>query len=389
MAEGSADPDLTPQRVRWWYLSGNHWIDLEAQDEPGNLLADATNGLLNSGIIKFDLPPVESSTLLPTDRYWIRAGIVKNSRSIADTVAISAQAVSATFIDHGNAPDHLNQPLPAESIAGPAEPLPEIQVVHQPYSSLGGKPPEQAGHFYTRVSERLRHKNRALTSWDYERMILEAFPSIYKVKCLPAGVSEDPHLADQIQIIVIPDIRGKRPFNPFEPKVPNDTLLEIEQYLLRYSTPLARFEVKNPTYVRLKVRFGVRFRPGYNPGYYAQLLNEELQRFLSPWAYDESAEIAFGGKIYASLIINFIDEQPYVDYVAGIRFFTSIDGKPFKDVKVEKAELEDVSVGAPDAILVSAREHVIDLITEEAYEEKYFTGINYMKIELDFQIAEE
>jgi hypothetical protein len=379
MAEGSADPDLPQEKIEWHFLDANQWRSLQQ----GRLLSDTTNGLLNSGIIKFDLSPVQAGTRLPADLYWIRAAIGRNSRSVADIVAIKAQAVSATFIDRGNAPDHLSQPLPAGSITGLAETQPAIQAIHQPYSSFGGKSPEQANSFYIRASERLRHKNRALTCWDYEHMVLEAFPGIFKVKCLPVGTSEDPRLADVIQVIIIPDIKGKLPFDPFEPKAPADVLFQIEQYLARQCAPLAHFKVKNPIYLRLQVRLGVRLRPGANPGYYRSILNEELQRYLAPWAYDRSAEIVFGGAINTSLIINFVEERPYIDYVAGIKLFIiTPDGLTRSYNPTDKGP----SFG-PDAIIVSDRSHQIDLITEEGYEAEYFTGINYMKIELDFQIA--
>lgn len=376
MAEGSADPDLEQEKIQWSFLDGDHWRSLEG----GQMLSDSTNGLLNSGIIKFSLAPVQAGTRLPPGLYWLRAAIARNSRSIGDTVAIRAQAISATFIDQGNAPDHLSQPLPAESITGLAEPQSQVQAVHQPYSSFGGKSPEQAGSFYTRVSERLRHKNRALTSWDYEHMVLEAFPGIFKAKCLPVGASEDPRMADVIQVIVIPDIKGKLPFDPFEPKSPADVLFQIKQYLAGHCAPFARFEVKNPTYLRLKVRLGVRLRPDANPGYYKNALNEELQRYLAPWAYDRSAEIVFGGEINPSLIVNFVEKRPYVDYVAGIKLFISPNGRDY-------APYTEESVFAPDAVLVSDHSHEIDLITEEGYEEEFFSGINYMKIELDFQVT--
>ncbi len=384
MAEGSADPDVAPQPIHWWYLNVNQWNSLEE----GQLLSDTTNNLLNSGIIKFDLPPVQPGTLLPPDLYWIRVTIATNSRSVADTIAIKAQAVSATFEDHNNAPDHLSQPLPAQSITSLTDAQPEVKAIHQPYSSFGGKSPEQAGSFYTRVSERLRHKDRALTCWDYEHMVLEAFPSIFKVKCLPVGVSSDPRMADVIQVIVIPDIRGKLPFDPFEPKAPADMLLQIQQYLTSHTAPFANFQVRNPSYVQLKVRLGVRLRLGANPGYYQSVLNEELQRYLSPWAYDQSADIAFGGKINTSLIINFVEERPYVDYVAGIKLFTSLDGQHFIPYTPPgEDELGEVSAFAPDVIFVSDRSHQIDLIAEEGYQEEFFTGIDYMKVELDFQVG--
>lgn len=377
LAEGSADPDVAREPLSWSYLDGNRWLSLEQ----GRLLSDTTNGLLSSGVITFDLPPVAPSTRLPGGLYWLRVAIAKHSRGVADIVAIEAQAVSATFADRGDAPDHLSQPLPPGSITGLVEPRPEVRAIRQPYSSTGGKAPERADHFYTRVSERLRHKNRALTSWDYERMILEAFPEIYKVKCLPAGSAGDPRLADQIRIIVVPDIRGKLPFDPFEPKVAADTLAKIAQHLSRHSSPEARVVILNPTYIRLQVRLGVRLRPGYNPGYYLQELDQELQRFLAPWAYEQSAEIVFGGKINASLIVNFAERRPYVDYVAGIKLYTRLDDHG------DAQQITSQYLVPSDAILVSERQHQLDLISEEVYQEAYFTGIGAMQIELDFQLA--
>jgi hypothetical protein len=74
----------------------------------------------------------------------------------------------------------------------------------------------------------------------------------------------------------------------------------------------------------------VRLRRAANPGFYRNAINEELQRYLSPWAYDHSAEIVFGGRIDTSLIINFLEEHSYVDYVAGIKLFTKREGEKFR-----------------------------------------------------------
>jgi hypothetical protein len=60
-----------------------------------------------------------------------------------------------------------------------------------PYSSFGGRETEDTTEFYQRVSERLRHKERAITIFDYERLVLESFPEVYKVECVnPAGETE-------------------------------------------------------------------------------------------------------------------------------------------------------------------------------------------------------
>jgi hypothetical protein len=379
MAEGSGDPDLERGVIRWSFLDGDVWQSLDE----GNVLSDTTNGLLNSGIMTFSLPFAQPHTLLPSDLYWIRAALAANSSGVADTVDVRAQAVSATFVDHGNAADHLSQPLAPGSITRLVKPLPEVKAIHQPFSSTDGKAPEQPEWFYTRSSERLRHKNRALTSWDYEPLILEAFPEIYKVKCL--AVDSDDHLrqAGQVQIIVVPDIRGKRPFNPFEPKAAADTLRKIEQFVSSHSPILASCTAKNPTYLPLTIRIGVRLKPGWIPAYATELLNTALQRFLAPWAYDESAEIIFGGRINISLIINFAKERPYVDYVAHVKLFTLE-----REVPENSYGITEIPGGGPDVILVSAPNHQIDIISEVRYKEEFFVGINYMMVGKDFKIAE-
>jgi hypothetical protein len=84
--------------------------------------------------------------------------------------------------------------------------------------------------------------------------------------------------------------------------------------------------------------------------------------------------------------VNFIAERPYVDYVAAIKLFESDDGKVFKDVKVLHGE-NVIKARSPDVILVSALSHIIDLIAEEGYEENSFSGINYMRVGLDFTIG--
>jgi hypothetical protein len=315
--------------------------------------------------------------------YWLRAAIPQHTNSVCDTVAIHAQAVSATFVDQANAPEHLGQPLPAASIRDLATPLPAIVGVRQPYTSYGGKLAEQDSTFYTRVSERLRHKQRALTRWDYEHLILDRFPEIYKAKCLPP----DPDQIGQVDIIVIPDIRNKLPFNPFEPKAPSDLIAGITAYLSDHIPPFASVQVKNAYYIPVKVRFGVRFLPGRNEGYYKQLLNEELNRFLSPWAYDEGADIGIGGRIYANVIVDFIEQRPYVDYVANFKLFISEDGSTFTYVKPSEVDGYWIETTRPDGVLGAAHQHEIDMIAQTGYEEKSFIGINYMKIALDFIVG--
>ncbi|MCI5138884.1 MAG: hypothetical protein D3922_10825, partial [Candidatus Electrothrix sp. AR1] len=83
---------------------------------------------------------------------------------------------------------------------------------------------------------------------------------------------------------------------------------------------------------------------------------------------------SFGGKIYKSVLINFVEEQPYVDYVI---CFNLIHLKCQED----NAEgTEEVKGSSAVSILVSVPigEHKIDVITasedEESRGEEYSCG---------------
>ena len=400
MAEGSADPGLEPERPQWSYLSGDRWLSLD----DGNVLTDTTRGLINSGILELDLEPARPNQRLPGSYYWIRAAVAKSSRALCDTVAIHAQAASATFVDHGNAPDHFGEPLAAGSITELAEPLPEIAGIRQPYTSHGGRMAEADDRFNNRVSERLRHKGRALAMWDYERLVLERFPEIYKVKCfpvppaprhedpaglpMPAGRDRREHDHGRVVVVVCPDIRGKLPFDPFAPKVRADLLADIEAFLAARASACANLEVRNAHYVAVRIRVSVRFKQRGNEGYYRNLLHEELNRYLSAWAYEEGADVVVGGKIYANNVVDFIDRRPYVDYLADLELFSSDDGKNFRPAPPGTAEEGyHVTTELPDGVLLAAREHHIELIPESGIAEDLQMGMHFMQVELDLKVS--
>jgi hypothetical protein len=388
MADGSGNPDAENQPVNWSVLDVDGWAPLPAEA----VLEDATHGLINSGIVTFALPPAAPDPRLPSGLYWLRAAVPSGATAVCDTVAILTQAVSATReLAAGAAPDPLR--LPAFTIKAPATPITGIAAIRQPYNSFGGRPAQQDSSFYASASERLRHKQRAVTLWDYERLVLRRFPEVYKVKCLSASLTDAPPLTrdsnnlGMVRIIVVPDIRGKSLFDPFQPKASAALLAEITSYLTPRLPGSARLRVQNARYVQVRIRVGVHFRDQNNPVFYRQQLNDELNRYLSPWAYDEGADIVIGRRIYAGSIIDFIEQRNYVDYVAGIKLFSSDDGQTFTLAPSGGPDGDGVGSDWPDAVLVAARQHQIDLIRDEIFAADEFKGINYMKIELDFVVG--
>lgn len=383
LAEGTSDPELEPAPVSWSCLDGDRWRDLDVLD-------DSTRGLLNSGIVELDLPSVAPSSRLPGSLLWLRVAIPRATASVCDGVDIRAQAVTVRFQDSGNAAEHYATPLAPGTIKRLVEHDASFAAIEQPFTSFGGVPAEAPEQFHTRVSERLRHKQRALSPWDYERLVLQRFGQIFKAKCL--AVAELGHVV----VLVVPDIRDALPGDAFAPRAAADLLADIQTHLAERAPTHATIIVRNPVYVPVRLRLSVRFRAGQDPGYAKRRLNEDLLRFLSPWAYDEGAELMIGGSIYANSILDFVDRRDYVDYVADIKLFRgrghAVGSSTEWDYDLIPRDPQNpdyhIATERPDEVLVAAPQHDIDVISELGYEQASFTGINYMKIELDFIVHE-
>ncbi|MFL5740127.1 MAG: hypothetical protein ACJ75B_07910 [Flavisolibacter sp.] len=444
-AEGSAmDEDDDPPPIHWSYLSYNEWRPLKQE----HIIHDGTYGFQTTGIIKIDVPEDinRHNTIITDGLSWFCASVSEHSERIPQLIDVVAQAVTASFQDNGNEPSHFDKPLPAGSIGKLTETVAEVSTVKQPFASFNGKHKEVGKEFYTRVSERLRHKARAVNAWDYEHLVLDHFPQIYKVKCISHtdpnclcrntedeksvqetkkslmvipidegftindddkkrmletvkgvkltskqllevdgyvvdksqealsapqtkslkelmmenGFSSDEirikdavyenaktgfeiFLIDQAEVdqeetccgpqfapghvLVIPisNFKNRNAVNPLQPKTARRVLLEIQDYLKKRSSPFVRVHAKNPEYEQIIVSFKVSFYQGTDKGYYLKKLNEEIVHYLTPWAFDENAELRFDQKIYASSIINFIEERSYVDFITDFEMYVCRD----------------------------------------------------------------
>lgn len=321
VAESTADPDLQPADVQWFYLSKNEWKVLEKDTD---ILSDETEGFLRSGVIKIAVPPDinRENTILPTHLHWLKASAHQRAGAVSETIGVHAQAARATFAPEKESfTGRLATPLPAGTISKPLVENAGIKKINQSYPTFGGLPTEPEPDFYRRVSEHLRHKGRAITLFDYERLVLEYFPEVFKVKCInhALGLPEearDFHIAPgHVIIAVIPDL-GKLEFSDrFLPKATRSLLDKIEDFLKQRTSPFARIRALNPRYQPFRVTGNVRFVQGKSADFYIKELQKDLDRFLAPWAFGEKDKIDFGGVVYKSVILKYIESLEYVDYV--------------------------------------------------------------------------
>ncbi len=363
ISEGSSDPDLNPPDVTWSYLADDEWIDFSDQ----NILSDSTKGLITTGIVLFDVPSkaTNDNNILTNGLHWFRATVDNDSGGIPQMIDIKCQAAKVEFKDNNNDPDYLAKPLSEKTISKMVVADSSVKKIEQPFTSFGGKIKEASNEFYTRVSERLRHKNRAITIWDYEHIVLENFSSVYKVKCLNhtryegTATSINEAAPGNVSLVIISNIRNKNAVDPLKPRTSLVTLADINDFIGKIRSPYINVYVNNPLFEEIQVKFNVRFYSGYDKGIYSVKLNEDLIKFLSPWAYAAGSDIVFGGKIHKSVILNFVEEQEYVDYITCFEMFHIIPGDPAND---PGKDVDEAVASTSASVLGSASGHVITVL---------------------------
>ena len=343
VAEGSSNPLRDVEQLQWYYLSRNNWKLFKNEN-----IVDNTKNLTQSGVVTFTLSPAitRDNTLLKSGLYWIKVAAHPFADAVCKMILVQAQAARVQLVQDDTKGIEFRQVLPANSISRLVVSDSAIKTIRQPFDSFDGRVRETDDHFYVRVSERLRHKQRAITIWDYEHIILEKFQKIFKVKCINhAGFytkqGEDvfcENYPGHVSVITIPNENGNTNIDPLRPYTPIGLLNNIHDYLETIISPFVKLHVKNPQFEEIQLDFKVSFYEHLDESFYKKLLNIELERFLCPWAFDNTVEISFGGSIYKSALINFVEERPYVDYVACFKMYQFVNRTDLpQDVEVATA----------------------------------------------------
>jgi hypothetical protein len=316
VADGSSNPLKDMETISWYYLSANNnWKQFNNRQ-----VVDTTNNFTQSGIITLTLPDElpGNNTALQRGLNWVKAVVENNTDAVCKLVLVQAQAALVQLQQDETNQIEFRQTLAASSISKLVTGDAALKTITQPFDSFGGRVREADEHFYIRVSERLRHKQRAIAIWDYEHMILEEFQSIFKVKCLNHSgfyMEGDKEVfcenyPGHVTIVTIPNQKNKTNINPLKPYTPIRLLTNINDFLKKLNSPFVTLHVKNPQFEEVQLDFKVKLHDNMDEGFYTQLLNTEIERFLCPWAFDDGKEISFGGKMVKSVLLNFVEERP-------------------------------------------------------------------------------
>jgi hypothetical protein len=367
VADGTADPLADPATLEWSYLAivdgREQWLSVGDQTSLGTFdVDDKTHHFSKSGVVGISCPKTRTDfTVLPEGLHWIRIAVNGNVNAVNDLLSVDAQAVLVGLKENDNTPNLLEQGLEAEVISKLKISEGAIKKITQPYRGFGGRGKEQLPQYFQRVSERLRHKNRAVQIWDYEHLILQQFPDIYKVKCLnhtKVCKVENGLQPGHVTIVVVPKMPATR-LGQFQPFASKRVLLEVEQYLRKRISPFVKLQIVQPKLEAIQLEFEVAFNENIaDLTFYREKLNAAISRFLAPWAFDDGQELSFGGKWYKADFINFVEEQPYVHYVKAFFMYQKTDLEA-PDAAWDKLDVELAVPTTQRTVFIPHSRHII------------------------------
>lgn len=381
--------DARTFKFTWHYLAANQWKKLEKPQ----VLSDTTNGFLSSGIVTLDIPPDidRGNTILPGNLFWIRVSANDSHLyTLCSLYGVHAQALKASWKrQNGNSLAHLAEKLPAGTIKEAKFSITGIREIRQIMDSFGGVSPESDMQRTIRVSERLRHKNRAITPWDYERLILQRFPEIYKAKCFPCMTGNAAHKGQvkpgHLLIVLIPYLKEPASVN-LQPMVNALLLREVREFVESLSSAFAKINVRNPAYEQIQVRCKVKIKQGMGWGFHHNELNQEIVNYLSPWS-PLGLKARFGWHIRCNDMQSHIQELEYVESVSGLSILHIREGDDRqyqlsdtarKDVNGKK--LNEVNPTYPWSIAIPTRHHLLDIVDDRGTWQPEETGIAKLSI---------
>lgn len=406
--------DAPPFQIQWQFLEGNAWRDLNAQQ----VLLDSTDSWQQPGMISLQIPFTADTEHTVAERglYWIRACLLSENKGNKKLAEAHAQAASAVFDAQAAADTGWNGAIGSGVLQQFNSPVAGIARMVQPLPSFGGAPAEKDEDLYARVNERIRHKKRAVQYWDYERLVLGAFPNIFKTKCLFHTRGDQTATPGSVTMILIPYVRQGRLEERLEPQ-PNPLLRRrVRDFIASLCSAWVDVNVVGPVYEQILLDFKVRFLPGYDPSFYLDRLREDIYRFLAPWAFAEGVDIVFENRIHRSAVIYYIEKLPYVDFVTDLKMYHAYDGPSLFGIGCMEIEEDFIIWEAPvpalgdmilekdfvvgfeselaiattaRSILVSALNHRIEVLNSDlqACSGNPLTGIGIMAIERDFIIG--
>jgi len=361
----------------WSYLDNGQWTTFSRSQggrlqSRGRIIEDSTFNLLDSGIVTFEVPEMKlADNFLGNDLFWIRISIEDQIQGTSDVAkysrikSIYAQGIEVVLESGPHHSSHYSQPLEANSINSQVSPDPQVSEILQPYPSFSAKESETPQALEIRAAERIRHKNRALTCWDYEHLVLAQFPELFMARC---------YRNDQTQVVEVVVVPINHDPKVLQPKVPLFLKRRIQRYLSDISTTDIEVRVVDPVYEEVTFKITLNIVQDYDMDSAVAHLNQILIDYMTPWnklAVQNSQSQS--NTVYLTQVGMELERHPAVDIIY------SLVGKVN-----DKLHSQSISPSSNAVILVPVADHEITLLNQIS---EIFEGVGQWKIEDDFVVS--
>lgn len=352
-------------QVGWSYLSARGWKALPKQC----LAIDETDHLSKTGAVSILLPDdlVADSDPESSGLCWLALTARAGVEPMSQIVGLYTNAVAVTR-DAPSAAEWVA--LPPGMIAKPARPLTQVVKAVQSIATVGGAGPESLRDFRIRTSQRLRHKDRAVTRADYEDLVLTGFTDIQEAKCLRD--------ADGTLVVVVTPVASR--LGGQWPSVTTGRRQEISQFLKERSASwTSEIAVVNPAYETVTMRAWVAPTEPTPAGDFVHGLETRFARLLAPWQFDPDLPMHIGsGRVDAGTVASALSSCSGVAVVTGLSLTQIFATGPAAGPR-RRHGLKDTALGpqgqgiaqtmlrasSPISVLVPAAVHDIRILPPE------------------------
>ncbi|MBB6458864.1 baseplate J/gp47 family protein [Flammeovirga kamogawensis] len=352
----------------WEFYNGGEWESIAES----NILRNETDNLTKTGMVIFKVPETfnDNST---SKSICIRIHLAGEQQNDIVIEKIYSKVVEVVL----NLPEETShydygKVLSPNSISRSLSKIPGIRSIEQPLPSFGGKSLERENAFVNRISETIKHRNRPVTTWDYEKIILTEFHEISQVICIP--VSE---FNNSLLIVIIPVSEEKFPITT------NDLLKRVDRFLKSITSSHVKFEICSPLYEKIKVNVSLSLKVGYTQGFYLEEINTKLTNFINTISSSNSNRFVLGGKLHLSDVLSYLKTIPYIDGIKHLSLVHLIkdDNNKFKLIDTAQEDYNEsfILASKPWSVLTSSTDHEVYL--DDQKNDK--AGINNLKISTD------
>jgi predicted phage baseplate assembly protein len=200
--------------------------------------------------------------------------------------------------------------------------IPYIDRVVNRRDAVGGLDAESLEAAMMRAPALLRSRERAVTESDFEFLTREAMRAdVGRVKCLqPRPSAAGRVVPGQIYVLVVPRVLRPEGFlEPGQLELPEETRLQLTDYLDERRLLTSRLNVRTPAYRWVSVHVRLRAQPGIETARVEREVLRVLYRYLNPLVGGpDGTGWPFGRDLFVSDVYQSLQEAPFVQFIRNV-----------------------------------------------------------------------